>query len=41
MRNKKLNKYIINKLNQLMLRSYPVPFEDITDENWTLNTKKN
>ncbi len=41
MRNKKLNKYIINKLNQLMIRSYPVPFEDITDKNWILNTKNN
>ncbi|WP_255416604.1 hypothetical protein [Spiroplasma endosymbiont of Megaselia nigra] len=41
MRNKKLNKYIINKLNQLMLRSYIVSFDDITDEHWALNTKKN
>lgn len=33
---KKLNKKTINKLNELMLRAYPVSFEDITDEHWAL-----
>ena len=41
MKKKKLNKYIINKLNQLILRSYPVSKDEITDEHWALNTKKN
>lgn len=25
-----------NKLNELMLKSYPVSFEDMTDEHWAL-----
>nr|CAK98663.1 hypothetical protein SPICI03_198 [Spiroplasma citri] len=33
---KKLNKKSISKINELMLRSYPVSFEDITDEHWAL-----
>ncbi len=33
---KKLNKKTINKLNQLMLKSYAVSFEDMTDEHWAL-----
>lgn len=41
MKKKKLNKYIINKLNQLMLRNYPVSFEDVPDAEWALNTRKN
>lgn len=28
-----------NKLNQLMLRSYPVTFEDMSDEQWALGRK--
>ncbi|WP_425377720.1 hypothetical protein [Spiroplasma endosymbiont of Polydrusus pterygomalis] len=30
-----------NKLNELMLKSYPVSQEDITDEHWALNNKNN
>ncbi len=37
---KKLNKKTINKLNQLMLKSYAVSFEDMTDENWALGIIK-
>ncbi len=37
MKNKKLNKYIVNKLNKIMLRSYPVSFENMTDEHWALD----
>ncbi|WP_400248814.1 hypothetical protein [Spiroplasma sp. ald] len=25
-----------NKLQELILRAYPVPFEDMTDEHWAL-----
>ncbi|WP_348735518.1 hypothetical protein [Spiroplasma endosymbiont of Ammophila pubescens] len=39
MKKKKLNEYIINKLNQLMLRAYSVSFEDMTDEQWALGKK--
>ncbi|WP_338990862.1 hypothetical protein [Spiroplasma endosymbiont of Seladonia tumulorum] len=39
MKKKKLNEYIINKLNQLMLRAYPVSKNDITDEYWAINKK--
>ncbi|WP_268794797.1 hypothetical protein [Spiroplasma kunkelii] len=38
---KKLNKKIINKLNELMLRGYPVSQNKITDEHWTLGLRKN
>ncbi|WP_338955949.1 hypothetical protein [Spiroplasma endosymbiont of Polydrusus cervinus] len=41
MKKKKLNKYIINKLNKIMLKSYLVSLDDITDEHWALNNKKN
>ncbi len=41
MKKKKLNKYIVNKLNKIMLRSYPVSSDEITNEHWALNTKKN
>lgn len=37
---KKLNKKTTNKLNELMLRSYPVSMDDITDEHWA-SIKKN
>ncbi|WP_338992544.1 hypothetical protein [Spiroplasma endosymbiont of Seladonia tumulorum] len=30
-----------NKLSELMLKSYSVSFENIADEHWALNTKKN
>ncbi len=30
-----------NKLQKLMLRSYPISQNDIVDEHWALNTKKN
>ncbi|WP_275428835.1 hypothetical protein [Spiroplasma citri] len=30
------NKKIINKINELMLRSYPVSKDDTTDEHWAL-----
>lgn len=36
---KKLNKKTINKLNELMLRSYLVSLNDITDEHWALDKK--
>ncbi len=36
MKKKKLNKYIVNKLNKIMLKSYPVSFEDMTEEHWAL-----
>ncbi len=36
---KKLNKKTINKLNELMLHSYSVSFEDMTDEHWALGKK--
>jgi hypothetical protein len=32
----KLNKKTINKLNELMLKSYSVSFEDMTDNHWAL-----
>lgn len=38
---KKHNKKIESKLQEIMLKSYPVSFEDMTDEHWALNTKKN
>ncbi|WP_338954408.1 MULTISPECIES: hypothetical protein [unclassified Spiroplasma] len=38
---KKLNKKITTKLNELILRLYPVSTDDITDEYWALNNKKN
>ncbi|WP_342256283.1 hypothetical protein [Spiroplasma endosymbiont of Poecilobothrus nobilitatus] len=28
-----------NKLQELMLRAYPVSFEDMTDEQWALGKK--
>ncbi len=33
---KKLNKKTINKLNELMLKSYPVSKNEITQEHWAL-----
>ncbi len=39
MKKKKLNKYIVNKLNKIMIRSYPVSLEDMTDEHWALGKK--
>nr|CAK98479.1 plectrovirus spv1-c74 orf 4 n-terminal truncated protein [Spiroplasma citri] len=33
---KKLNKKTISKINELMLRSYPVSKDDTTGEHWTL-----
>ncbi|WP_281268815.1 hypothetical protein [Spiroplasma phoeniceum] len=37
---KRLNKKTINKINELMLRSYPVSKDKITDEHWTLGLRK-
>nr|CAK98780.1 hypothetical protein SPICI03_315 [Spiroplasma citri] len=34
---KKLNKKTINKINELMLRSYLVSKDEITDEHWALD----
>lgn len=36
---KKFNKKITIKLNELILRSYPVSKEEITDEHWALGKK--
>lgn len=36
MKKKKLNKYIVNKLNKIMLRSYTVSFEEMNDAHWAL-----
>nr|CAK99501.1 hypothetical protein SPICI15_029 [Spiroplasma citri] len=33
---KKLNKKTINKINELMLRSYLVSKDEIIDEHWAL-----
>ncbi len=33
---KKHNKKIESKLQELMLRAYPVSFNNINDEHWTL-----
>lgn len=37
---KKWNKKIINKLQELMIRAYPVTVNDITDEHWALGLRK-
>ncbi|WP_158500819.1 hypothetical protein [Spiroplasma kunkelii] len=33
--------YQENKLNELMCKSYLVSQDEITDEHWALNTRKN
>ncbi|WP_257785664.1 hypothetical protein [Spiroplasma citri] len=37
---KKLTKKIINKINELMLRSYSASKDDTTDEHWALGLRK-
>ena len=36
---KKHNKKIESKLQELMLRAYPVSFDNINDEHWALGKK--